>query len=72
MSSPDIFVFCLSTRAGGLGINLTAADTVIFCTSVLLALCSLYSLLPILQPRRLTLFSCSSLVQDQGYVLMNR
>jgi DNA helicase INO80 len=31
--SPDIFVFCLSTRAGGLGINLTAADTVIFCTS---------------------------------------
>ena len=30
-SSTDIFVFCLSTRAGGLGINLTAADTVIFC-----------------------------------------
>ena len=29
--SPEIFVFCLSTRAGGLGINLTAADTVIFC-----------------------------------------
>lgn len=27
---PDIFVFILSTRAGGLGINLTAADTVIF------------------------------------------
>ncbi len=24
----DIFVFLLSTRAGGLGINLTAADTV--------------------------------------------
>ena len=26
----DLFVFLLSTRAGGLGINLTAADTV--CT----------------------------------------
>ena len=26
--SADIFVFLLSTRAGGLGINLTAADTV--------------------------------------------
>ena len=28
VSSSDIFVFLLSTRAGGLGINLTAADTV--------------------------------------------
>lgn len=27
-SKADIFVFLLSTRAGGLGINLTAADTV--------------------------------------------
>ena len=27
-SRADIFVFLLSTRAGGLGINLTAADTV--------------------------------------------
>ncbi|KAF0023281.1 hypothetical protein F2P81_023911 [Scophthalmus maximus] len=31
--STDIFVFLLSTRAGGLGINLTAADTVIFYDS---------------------------------------
>lgn len=32
-TSPDIFIFLLSTRAGGLGINLTAADTVIFYDS---------------------------------------
>ncbi|XP_053743673.1 chromatin-remodeling ATPase INO80 isoform X2 [Synchiropus splendidus] len=32
-SRTDIFVFLLSTRAGGLGINLTAADTVIFYDS---------------------------------------
>ncbi|KAI5854565.1 SNF2 family N-terminal domain-containing protein [Tricharina praecox] len=32
-TNPDIFVFILSTRAGGLGINLTAADTVIFYDS---------------------------------------
>jgi DNA helicase INO80 len=28
--NPNVFVFILSTRAGGLGITLTAADTVIF------------------------------------------
>ncbi|KAI4144217.1 MAG: hypothetical protein LQ340_006741, partial [Diploschistes diacapsis] len=32
-TNPDIFVFLLSTRAGGLGINLTSADTVIFYDS---------------------------------------
>ena len=29
--SAEIFAFLLSTRAGGLGINLTAADTVSVC-----------------------------------------
>ncbi|EKX51349.1 hypothetical protein GUITHDRAFT_44788, partial [Guillardia theta CCMP2712] len=29
----DVFIFLLSTRAGGLGINLTAADTVVFYDS---------------------------------------
>lgn len=31
--NPDIFCFLLSTRAGGLGLNLTGADTVIFLDS---------------------------------------
>ena len=29
-TDPSIFIFLISTRAGGLGLNLTAADTVIF------------------------------------------
>jgi chromodomain-helicase-DNA-binding protein 7 len=32
-ADPDIFVFLLSTKAGGIGINLTAADTVIIYDS---------------------------------------
>uniref|UniRef100_A0A672LLX8 Chromodomain-helicase-DNA-binding protein 1-like n=1 Tax=Sinocyclocheilus grahami TaxID=75366 RepID=A0A672LLX8_SINGR len=32
-SSKDVFIFLLSTKAGGVGMNLTAADTVIFVDS---------------------------------------
>lgn len=32
-SNPDVFIFLLSTRAGGLGVNLTGADTVIIYDS---------------------------------------
>ena len=32
-SDPRVFVFILSTRSGGVGMNLTGADTVIFYDS---------------------------------------
>ena len=49
-ASADIFVFLLSTRAGGLGINLTAADTVrlaqvyylLYQATILAKLCTVF------------------------------
>lgn len=29
-TDPDVFIFLISTKSGGLGLNLTGADTVIF------------------------------------------
>ncbi len=31
--NPDVFIFLLSTKAGGVGVNLCAADTVVFYDS---------------------------------------
>lgn len=49
--SADIFVFLLSTRAGGLGINLTAADTVIcLCLILFIFMLLLLWYLPFFEP----------------------
>lgn len=39
-ADPSVFVFLLSTRAGGLGLNLAVADTVIIYDSDWVSCCS--------------------------------
>lgn len=71
----DIFVFLLSTRAGGLGINLTAADTVshsfafpfllLFLyncksfDSIFCSACKIFSWEPLMNDPEILIFSCT-------------